>query len=37
MGGAIFGAAVQQRLSGRTLTLAFAVLLAAVGVWLIVG
>ena len=31
------GTAVQQRVSGRALTLAFAVLLAAVGVWLIVG
>jgi uncharacterized membrane protein YfcA len=37
MGGAIVGAATQQRLSGRNLTLAFAVLLAAVGVWLITG
>ena len=37
MGGAIFGAAAQQRLSSRNLTVAFAVLLAAVGVWLISG
>lgn len=37
MGGAIVGAAAQQRLSSRNLTLAFAVLLAAVGVWLIAG
>ena len=29
--------AAQQRLSGRALTVAFAVLLAAVGVWLIAG
>ena len=37
MGGAILGTTAQQRLSGRNLTVAFAVLLAAVGVWLIVG
>ena len=37
MGGAILGAAAQQRLSSRNLTAAFAVLLAAVGVWLIAG
>jgi uncharacterized membrane protein YfcA len=37
MGGAIVGAALQRRLSSRTLTLAFSVLLAAVGVWLIAG
>ena len=37
MGGAILGAAAQQRLSNRVLTAAFAVLLAAVGVWLIAG
>jgi uncharacterized membrane protein YfcA len=35
--GALAGTQVQQRLSGRTLTLAFAALLAVVGVWLIVG
>ena len=37
MGGAILGAAAQQRLSSRNVTVAFAVLLAAVGVWLIAG
>ena len=37
MGGAFVGAAAQQRLSSRALTVAFAVLLAAIGVWLIVG
>ena len=37
MGGAILGAAAQQRLSNRVLTAAFAVLLAAIGVWLIAG
>ncbi len=37
MGGAILGTTAQQRLSGRNLTVAFAVLLAAVGVWLIAG
>lgn len=35
--GALAGTQLQQRLSGRTLTLAFAALLAVVGVWLIVG
>ena len=35
--GAVVGTHVQSRLSGRTLTLAFAVLLAAVGVWLLAG
>ena len=35
--GAIVGAAAQQRVSSRNVTIAFAVLLAAVGVWLIVG
>lgn len=37
MGGAILGAAAQQRLSSRALAVAFSVLLAAVGVWLIAG
>ena len=37
MGGAILGTTAQQRLSSRNLTVAFAVLLAAVGVWLIAG
>jgi uncharacterized protein len=36
-GGAIVGAAAQQRLSSRNVTVAFAVLLAAIGVWLIAG
>ena len=35
--GALAGAHVQQRLSGRALTLAFAGLLAIIGVWLVVG
>jgi uncharacterized protein len=35
--GAIGGTALQQRLSGRAVTVAFAGLLAAVGIWLIVG
>ncbi len=33
--GALAGAAGQQRMSGRTLTLAFAGLLAGLGVWLL--
>jgi uncharacterized protein len=37
MAGAIVGAGAQQRLSSRNVTVAFAVLLAAVGVWLIAG
>jgi uncharacterized membrane protein YfcA len=37
MGGAILGAAAQQRVSSRALAVAFSVLLAAVGVWLIAG
>src|SRR5687768_5077374 len=35
--GALVGAGVQRRLSGGTLTLSFAVLLAAVGIWLLAG
>lgn len=35
--GVVAGAHVQQRLSGRTLTLAFAGLLVVLGIWLIVG
>jgi len=35
--GAFAGAAVHRRTSARSLTLAFAVLLVAIGVWLIVG
>ena len=35
--GAVVGTGVQRRLSGGSLTLAFAALLAAVGVWLLVG
>jgi uncharacterized membrane protein YfcA len=35
--GAVGGTALQQRLSGRALTLAFATFLAAIGVWLIAG
>jgi uncharacterized membrane protein YfcA len=35
--GALAGTQLQQRVSGRSLTLAFAGLLVVVGVWLIVG
>jgi uncharacterized membrane protein YfcA len=35
--GALAGTQVQQRVSGRALTLAFAGLLAVVGVWLLAG
>ena len=35
--GALVGTHVQQRLTGRALTLAFAGLLAIIGVWLIAG
>jgi uncharacterized membrane protein YfcA len=35
--GAVVGTGVQRRLSGGTLTMAFAALLAVVGVWLLVG
>lgn len=34
--GAVAGTAVQQRVSGRVLTLAFAVLLATLAIWLLV-
>lgn len=34
--GAVAGAALQQRLANRTLSLAFAALLAALGVWFLV-
>jgi uncharacterized protein len=34
---AVAGAGLQQRLSGRALTLAFAVLIAGIGIWLIAG
>jgi len=34
---AFAGASLQQRLSGRSLTVGFAVLLTGIGVWLIVG
>ena len=37
MGGALLGTAAQHRLSGRAVTMAFAALLAAIGVWLIAG
>jgi uncharacterized membrane protein YfcA len=37
IGGAVIGTGVQQRLSGRSLTVGFALFLAAVGVWLLVG
>ena len=37
MAGALFGTAVQQRISSRSLSIAFAVFLAAVGVWLLAG
>lgn len=35
--GAVGGSALQQRVSGRALTLGFAALLVGIGVWLIVG
>ena len=35
--GAVAGTSLQQRLSGRALTLAFAAFLAVLGVWLITG
>ena len=35
--GAVAGTAVQQRISARALSLAFAALLAAIAVWLLVG
>ena len=35
--GAVVGAHLQQRISGRELTLAFAALLAVIGAWLIAG
>lgn len=35
--GAVLGAGLQNRISGRSLTFGFAGLLASVGVWLIVG
>ena len=37
VGGAVIGTSVQRRLSGRALTMAFAALLAGIGIWLIVG
>jgi len=37
MAGALLGTSLQRRLSGKALTLAFAGLLTAVGVWLIAG
>ena len=37
MAGALIGAATQQRVSGRTLSLAFAAFLAGVGIWLLAG
>ena len=35
--GALAGTALQQRVSGRALTVAFAALLAGLGVWLVTG
>jgi uncharacterized membrane protein YfcA len=35
--GALGGASLQQRISGRALVLAFAALVAGLGIWLIVG
>jgi uncharacterized membrane protein YfcA len=35
--GALLGTGLQQRVSGRALTLAFATLLAGLGVWLVAG
>ena len=37
MAGAVIGTSAQRRLSNRALTLAFSVLLAAIGVWLLTG
>ena len=37
MVGALAGAQLQQRISGRTLTVAFALVLAGLGIWLIAG
>jgi uncharacterized protein len=37
MAGALAGTSLQRRLSGKAVTLAFAGLLAAVGIWLIAG
>ena len=37
MGGAVLGTSLQRRISGNALTLAFAALLTAVGIWLIAG
>ena len=37
MAGAVVGAAVQQRLSGRAVTIGFAALLASIGIWLLAG
>ena len=37
VGGALIGTAAQRRLSGRAVSMAFAVLLAAIGIWLIAG
>ena len=37
MVGALIGSSAQRRISGRALTLAFAALLAAMGIWLIAG
>jgi uncharacterized protein len=34
--GAVLGASLQQRLANRTLSLAFAALLAAIGIWMLV-
>ena len=35
--GSLVGTAAQQRLSGRAVTTGFAALLAAIGIWLLVG
>jgi uncharacterized membrane protein YfcA len=35
--GALLGAGLQQRVSGRSLTVAFAALVAGLGIWLIAG
>ena len=37
MGGAVLGATLQQRITGRSLSLAFAALIAAIGIRLIVS
>ena len=37
IGGALLGTRLQQQLSGRALSLSFAALVAAIGIWLLAG